>query len=115
MFKKVGILALILSAGMTILEPSTAQAADRHDRDGYHDRRDRDGYHDRRDHRDWDRNRDHDRGWRRHEWREHERWDRRHDRGYLYFNFSPAPRYYYTPAPRYGYQYNAYPYTSCPY
>jgi len=105
MFRKVGILALIVSAGITILEPSTATAADRHDRDGYHDRR---------DHRDRDRHRDHDRDWSRHEWREHERWDRRRDRGYLYFNFSPAPRYYdYTPAPRY--RYNAYPYTSCPY
>jgi hypothetical protein len=89
---------------MAIFQPVTAKAADWHDRDGRHDRR---------EYREWNRRRDRD--WRRHAWRERERWDNRHNRGYLYFNFGTAPRYYYTPAPSYSYPYSAYPNNQCPY
>ena len=109
MFKRVGILGLVLAAGMMVLQPSTATAADRHDHDGHHDRRDR---------HDWDRhqNRDRDRDWGRNEWRDRGRWQNRRTRDYLYFNFTPAPRYYYyTPAPSYSYPYNPYPNYGYPY
>ena len=102
MLKKIkngGILTLVLAAGMAVLQPASAQAADRHDGGGYNNRgrvernwnRDRGG--DRRDYRVY---RDSDRG--------------RRDRGYVYYNYAPAPRYgndYYA-YPSYG----AYPY--CP-
>ena len=106
MFKRVGILALVLSAGMTVLQPATANAADWHDRDGYHEHR---------ENRDWNRRRDRDHDWRRHEWRDHDRWEKRRSGGYLYFNAAPAPRYYYTPTPSYRYPNYGYQYNQCPY
>ncbi len=108
MFRRVGVLALMLSAGMAVLQPTAAKAEDWHDRDNHHDRRDR---------RDWDRHRDRDRDWRRNEWREREQWENRRDRDYLYFNYAPAqrPYYYAPPAPTYSYPYNAYPYNGYPY
>ena len=102
--KRGGILALVLSAGLAVLQPTAANAADRHDRD-HHDRRE---YRDRNYRQDWRRDRD---------WR-HDRdrnWDYRgRDRGYLYFNYSTAPNYYYS-TPSYSYPYG-YGYTdpNCP-
>ena len=107
MFKRVGILALVLSAGMAVMEPAVAKAADWHDRDGHHDR-------DRRWNRGDRHERNRDRDWRRDEWREHRWRENRRDRDFLYFNFTPAPRYYYyTPAPNYRYPYD--PYSGYPY
>jgi predicted outer membrane lipoprotein len=99
--KRGGILGLVLAAAMAVLQPVSAQAAERHDRDGYNGRA--------RVERSWNRDRG---GWDR---RDHRGWDRgRRDRGYVYYN--------YTPAPRYGYDYYAYPsdgyayggYAGCP-
>lgn len=95
MLKKIkngGILTLVLAAGMAVLQPVSAVAAERHDRDGY-----RGGA---RVERNWN-------GGRR-EYRDYRGWDR--DRGRVYYNYGPAPRYgdgYYR-YPVYG----AYPY--CP-
>jgi hypothetical protein len=106
MFKRVGMLALVLSAGMAVSQPATAKAADWHSRDGYHQRR---------ENRDWNRDRNRDRDRRRHEWRDRERWENQRNGGYLYFNSTPAPRYYYTPAPGYSYPNYGYQYNQCPY
>lgn len=89
MLKKIkngGILALVLAAGMAVLQPASAAAAERHDR-GYRGavRVERTWNGDRREYRD-------NRGW-----------DR--DRGRVY-NYAPAPRYYSYPV------YDTYPY--CP-
>src|SRR5689334_21653373 len=87
--KATGILALVLSAGMAIAQPAVANAADWHDRDDHHDPyRDRDGRRDRDWHRDRDGRRDGD--------------HRAYDRGH-YFNYAPAPNYYYSPPPSYAY------------
>jgi hypothetical protein len=92
MLKKIkngGILALVLAAGVAVLQPASAAAAERHDR-GYRGavRVERTWNGDRREYRD-------NRGW-----------DR--DRGRVYYNYAPAPRYRYGYYPAYG----AYPY--CP-
>jgi hypothetical protein len=108
--KRAGFLALVLSAGVAVFQPTAAKAADWHDRD-HHDRRE---FRDRDYRQDWRRDRDwrHDRDWRR-----DRDWDYRgRDRGYLYFNYSTAPNYYYAPAPSYPYG-SAYPYgvdPNCP-
>jgi hypothetical protein len=89
--KNGGILALVLAAGMAVLQPATAAAAERHDRD-YRGtvRVERNWNGDRREYRD-------NRGW-------------DHARARVYYNYAPAPRY------GYGYYsypaYRAYPY--CP-
>lgn len=97
--KRAGILALTLSAGLAVFQPTAANAAERHDRD-HHERRE---YRDRNYRQDWRRDRD---------WHHDRNWDYRgRDRGYLYFNYSTAPNYYYAPAPSYSYPYGyAYPY-----
>jgi hypothetical protein len=84
MLKKIkngGILALVLAAGMAVLQPASAAAAERHDRDGYRQqvRVERNWNRDRRDYRDY-------RGW---------------DRGRVYYHYvRPAPRYAYPYCPR---------------
>jgi hypothetical protein len=88
MLKKIkngGILALVLAAGMAVLQPASAAAAERHDRDYRGAVRVERTWNDRREYRDY-------RGW-----------DRDHGRVY---NYAPAPRYYSYPV------YGTYPY--CP-
>jgi len=76
MFKRVGVLAMILAGSLAVLQPSVAQARDRDDY-RHSDRReyrrdwDRRDYRERRDYRD-------------HEWRERERWERRDYRNNYY-------------------------------
>ena len=77
--KNGGILALVFAAGMAVLQPASAQAADRHPRGGYQNQV--------RVDRNWDRARSGDRG----------------------RDYRAAPTYYYTPAPSYNYRYNSYP------
>jgi hypothetical protein len=82
-FKNGGILALVLAAGMAVLQPASAQAAERHDRDGYHNQVRVD-------------NRIRERGW------------DRGVRGREYARYyAPAPRY---ERRHYGYPSVAYPY-----
>jgi hypothetical protein len=93
--KNTGILALALAAGMAVMQPVSAQAADRHDRDAYHDRGrvDRGGNRDNRvvqDRRVYQGGR---------------------DRNYVYYNYAPRPSYGYS-YPTAVYQYGAYP--NCP-
>lgn len=94
--KNSGILALVLAAGMAVLQPASVQAADWHHRDGY-----REGG---RVERNWNG----DRSWGRREYRggwdrrDYRGWDRgRRGRGYVYYNYAPAYGY--------GYDYYAYP------
>ena len=100
MLKRLGVLALILSAGAVLPAAAFAQ-------DGY-----RGGYYYSADHRYNSRHReerqrdDHWRNERReHEWRERESRGRYYNRGYY------APNYYYAPAPNYYYS----PGANCPY
>ena len=93
MLKKIrnsGILALALAAGMAVLQPASAAAAERHDRDSYRGAV--------RVGRNWNGDR--------HEYRDNRGGDR--DHGRVYTNYAPAPRYSYGYYPAYG----AYPY--CP-
>ena len=95
MLKKIkngGILTLVFAAGMAVLQPASAAAAERHDRDGY-----RGGA---RVERNWN-------GGRR-EYRDNRGWNRDRDRVRFYYNYAPAPRY--------GYEYYspAYVYPNCP-
>jgi hypothetical protein len=94
--KNCGILTLILGAGMAVMQPVSAQAADRHDRDAYHDRGRAD--------RGW--NRDNRVVQDRHVW-----YGGNRDRGYVYYNYAPRPSYGYS-YPSAVYQYGAYP--NCP-
>lgn len=77
--KNGGILALLLAAGMAVMQPTSAKAADRPYRDGYHDqiRRGRD--------------------------------DVRVVRDYRYVDRRPVVNRYYVPARSYGYPYYVYP------
>jgi hypothetical protein len=91
-----GILALVLAAGMAVLQPASAQAADFHGRDGHQAQV--------RVDRDWNRGRvvERDRDIRdRHVW-----YGGRRDG--VYFNYAPAPAY----GAAYGYP--AYGYSNCP-
>ena len=100
MKKRVGILAMILAAGMAVLQPTAAFAQDR---DGYR------GWGDRHEDRHYrDRDRREDRAWRQHEFREREwrdqdrRYYRYYDRGYYRSGYyAPGLSFYYgsTPAP----------------
>ena|SRR5438270_3761019 len=106
MLKRVGLFSLFLAGALAVVTPNAAKAADWHDRGESHERHDRDRG---REWRGWGRE-DHDRHYRRD-------WDRRwHNGGYLYFNYTPAPRYcpprYY--APTYSNPYYAEPYSSYP-
>jgi hypothetical protein len=104
MIKKIkngGILALVLAAGMAVLQPASAQAAERHDRGGYEGRG--------RVERNWNGGRG---NWGGRDYRDYRGSDR--DRGRVYYNYRPAPRYgygYYA-YPSYGYP--AYGYSYCP-
>ncbi len=105
MLKRVGVLALMLSASAAFLQPTAAFAQERFGRGGYHysgERRDG-------SRRDWDRREDR-REWREHEWREHERWENQYRRSYSYnYYYAPQPNYYYAPNPYYTTP-NYYPY-----
>ncbi len=94
MFKRVGALALILSAA-AILQPATAFAQDRYD--GRHG--DRGYYHER------------DRGHDRREWREHERREWREDHHYRDYDrgwrYRDGRAFYFGAGPSYGYYENA--------
>ena len=98
-FKNGGILALVLAAGMAVMQPVSAQAAEPHDRNAYHDRGrvDRAG------------NRDHRVVQDRHVW-----YGGGRDRGYVYYNYAPTRSYgyQYYGYPSTVYQYGAYP--NCP-
>jgi hypothetical protein len=84
MFKRVGVLAMILAGSLAVLQPSVAQARERDDY-RYHDRHE--------DRRDWNRrefrDRQDDRNYRAHEWRERERWERRDYRNNYYSPYCP--------------------------
>ena len=86
--KNGGILALVLAAGMAVLQPASANAAERPNRDGYHDQIRRGG--------DWNRG---------HDIRDRRDWDRR-----------PVVNRYYAPAPVYRYPVADpyYGYSNCP-
>jgi hypothetical protein len=90
MFKRVGVLAMILAGSLAVLQPSVAQARERDDY-RYNDRHE--------DRRDWNRrefrDRREDRNYRAHEWRERERWQRRDYRNNYYSPYVYAP--YYSP------------------
>ena len=110
MLKRVGLLSLVLGSALAII-PMTAKAADWHDHDDHG-----------RSHERYDRDRGHERHWRGgdRDWREDHDWHRRRDwddrwrgRNYLYFNYTPAPRYY-NPPRYYGPSYSN-PYYSAPY
>jgi hypothetical protein len=95
MLKRVGVLALMLSAGAVFLQPTAAFAEERSHHTAYSSDR-----------------RDNSRGFREYRepvrrdregraWREHGRIDQRYARSY----YAPAPTYYYAPAPNCGYRY----------
>ena len=92
MLKRVGVLALILSAGAVFLQPTAAFAEEHAAYSG--DRR----YNSRavREYREPVRRDNNDRAW-----RDRGRIDYRYERGY----YAPAPTYYYAPAPNCGYRY----------
>jgi hypothetical protein len=95
MLKRVGVLALMLSAGAVFLQPTAAFAEERSQHAAYSgDRR----YNSRevRAYREPVRRDTDDRGW-----RERGRIEYRNERGY----YAPAPTYYYAPAPNCGYRY----------
>lgn len=95
MLKRVGVLALILSAGAAFLQPAAAFAEERSHPPAYSVER---GYNSRsvREYREPVRRDNDDRAW-----REHGRIEYRNERGY----YAPAPTYYYAPAPNCGYRY----------
>ena len=76
--KNGGILTLVLAAAMAVLQPASAQAAERHDR-GYYDRG--------RVERSWNRDR--------REYRDYRGWDR--DRGRVYYSYPAYRAYPYCP------------------
>src|SRR5207248_4246900 len=99
MLKRVGVLALILSAGAVFLQPTVAFAEDRSHHSAYNwDHRDNSRA--AREYREPVRRGDRDRDWR-------ER--ARVNRGYYVvtpnYYYAPAPNYYYAPAPNCGYRY----------
>jgi hypothetical protein len=100
MLKRVGVLALILSAGAVFLQPTVAFAEDRSHHSAYDvDRRDNSRA--AREYREPVRRDDRDRDW---------GGDRaRINRGYYVappnYYYAPAPNYYYAPAPNCGYRY----------
>jgi hypothetical protein len=81
MFKRVGVLAMMLVGGLAVLTPAVAQASERDDYRRYERHEDR-----REVRRDWDR-RDFGRGERR-DWRERERFERRDYRPV--YNYGPT-------------------------
>ena len=94
MFKKAGLMALVLMAGGLFVKPTAASAQERYDhgRYSYGDSRGYgfrdDGYY-RNERREWRNDERRARELREREWREHERWERReYRRGYY------APGYY---------------------
>jgi hypothetical protein len=91
MLKRVGVLALILSAGSAFLQPAVAFAEDRSHHTAYYGDR-RDNSHAVREYREPVRRYDRDR-----HWDERVRIERRY--------YAPAPNYYYAPAPKCGYRY----------
>ncbi len=99
MLKRLGVLALIFSAGAMF--PAAAFAQNGYRDGGYY----RDG---RRGHEYRESRRYEDRG---RAWREHERAERYYGRSYYGPAYSYAPNYYYSPRPNYYYA----PAPRCPY
>ena len=96
MFKKFGVLGLMLSAGLLFVHPSVGQAQDRYDRGSYYYYNDSRGYG--RDYRDYERHRIREereaRKRREKEIREREKWERRHYRDSYRGYRNDGPRSY---------------------